>query len=145
MERKSITNLLLRPDFWHFNSVLCMFHRPTSLYIADLTYAVVNMSEGDPGPTELQTRLVRSFLDITIMKILTEEPIWGYKMMEVLKERYGVKVGPPVIYPLLDSMEENGLIRAEEVLSGKRKRKVYSVLSKGSKMLDDMDRILRDF
>jgi len=145
MERKSITNLLLRPDFWHPNSVLGMFHRPTSLYIADLTYAVVNMSEGDPGPTELQTRLVRSFLDITIMKILTEEPIWGYKMMEVLKERYGVKVGPPVIYPLLDSMEENGLIRAEEVLSGKRKRKVYSVLSKGSKMLDDMDRILRDF
>ena len=103
------------------------------------------MSEGDAGLTELKTRLVRSFLDVTIMKILLDEPAWGYRMMGILKERYGVKVGPPVIYPLLDSMEEDGLVKSEEVLSGKRRRKVYSVLPKGRKMLDDMDRILKDF
>ena len=103
------------------------------------------MSEEESGLTELRTRFVRGFLDITIMKMLLEEPLWGYRMMGVLKERYGVKVGPPVIYPLLDSMEADGLIKAEEVLSGKRKRKVYSVLPKGNKMLEDMDRILKDF
>jgi len=103
------------------------------------------MTEEEPGLAELKTRFVRGFLDVTIMKMLLEEPLWGYKMMEVLRDRYGVKVSPPVIYPLLDSMEKNGLILAEEVYSGKRKRKVYKVLPKGETMLKNMDRILKKF
>ena len=103
------------------------------------------MTEEEPGLAELKTRFVRGFLDVTIMKMLLEEPIWGYKMMEVLRDRYGVKVSPPVIYPLLDSMEKNGLILAEEVYSGKRKRKVYKVLPKGETMLKNMDQILKNF
>jgi DNA-binding PadR family transcriptional regulator len=103
------------------------------------------MSEEDPGLVELQIRFVRGLLDVTIMKLLLEEPLWGYKMMEVLNDRYGVKVGPAVIYPLLDSMEADGLILAEEVYSGKRKRKVYKVLPQGETMLKNMDRILKDF
>jgi len=103
------------------------------------------MTEEEPGLAELKTRFVRGFLDVTIMKMLLEEPIWGYKMMEVLRDRYGVKVSPPVIYPLLDSMEKNGLILAEEVYSGKRKRKVYKVLPKGETMLKNMDQILKKF
>jgi len=103
------------------------------------------MSEEEPGLAELRTRFVRGFLDVTIMKMLLEEPLWGYKMMGVLRDRYGVKVGPPVIYPLLDSMEADRLILAEEVYSGKRKRKVYKVLPKGETMLKNMDRILKDF
>ena len=66
------------------------------------------MTEEEPGLAELKTRFVRGFLDVTIMKMLLEEPIWGYKMMEVLRDMYGVKVSPPVIYPLLDSMEKTG-------------------------------------
>ena len=103
------------------------------------------MTEEEPGLAELKTRFVRGFLDVTIMKMLLEEPIWGYKMMEVLRDRYGVKVSPPVIYPLLDSMEKNGLILAEEVYSGKRKRKVYRVLPKGETMLKNLDRIIKEF
>ena len=103
------------------------------------------MSEEEPGLAELRTRFVRGFLDVTIMKMLQEEPLWGYKMMGVLKDRYGVKVGPPVIYPLLDSMEADGLILAEEVYSGKRKRKVYRVLPKGETMLKNLDRIIEEF
>ena len=103
------------------------------------------MTEEEPGLAELRTRFVRGFLDVTIMKMLLEEPLWGYKMMGVLKARYGVKVGPAVIYPLLDSMEADGLIVAEEVYSGKRKRKVYKVLPQGETMLKNMDLILKDF
>jgi len=103
------------------------------------------MSEEEPGLAELRTRLVRGFLDVTIMKLLLDEPLWGYKMMEVLNDTYGVKVGPAVIYPLLDSMEADGLILAEEVYSGKRKRKVYKVLPQGEAVLKNMDRILKDF
>lgn len=103
------------------------------------------MSEQEPGLAELQTRFVRRFLDITILKLLLVEPLWGYKMMAVLKDLYEVNIGPPVIYPLLDSMEADGLIQAESVYLGKRKRKVYKVLPQGKTMLKNMDRILNDF
>jgi len=103
------------------------------------------MNELEHDFHELQKRFIRGFLDIKIIKLLVEEPLWGYKMMGVLKEKYGIKVGPPIIYPLLDSMEADELIQAKEVYSGKRKRKVYSVLPKGDKMLEHMNRILKDF
>ena len=80
---------------------------------------------------EIRTRLVRSFLDVTVMSMLAEEPLWGYRLMTLLNERYGVRVRPPTIYPLLDTMESKGFIVGEETVSGKRKRKLYRATEKG--------------
>ena len=91
---------------------------------------------------DLQKRFVRSFLDIMILNMLSDEPLWGYRMMSVLKERYGVKVGPPVIYPLLDSMEVEGLVDSRDILEGKRRRKVYNSTKKGIELLRCVQNIL---
>jgi PadR family transcriptional regulator PadR len=80
---------------------------------------------------EIRMRLVRSFLDVTVMSMLAEEPLWGYRLMTLLNERYGVRVRPPTIYPMLDLMESEGFIVGEEAVSGKRKRKIYRVTEKG--------------
>jgi DNA-binding PadR family transcriptional regulator len=80
---------------------------------------------------EIRTRLVRSFLDVTVISMLSEEPLWGYRLMMLLNERYGVRVRPPTIYPLLDTMESEGFIVGEETVSGKRKRKQYRVTNRG--------------
>lgn len=65
-------------------------------------------------------------------------------MMTVLKEKYGVKVGPPVIYPLLDSMEAEGLVDSREIYEGKRRRKVYNNTNKGIEYLRCVQNILRE-
>jgi len=88
------------------------------------------MSEITPCQ-EIRTRLVRSFLDVTVMSMLAKEPLWGYRLMTLLTERYGVRVRPPTIYPLLDTMESEGFIVGEETISGRRKRKQYRVTKKG--------------
>ncbi len=93
---------------------------------------------------ELYRRFVRSFLDITILNMLSDEPLWGYKMMAIFKETYGVKVGPPVIYPLLDSMEAEGLVDSREIYEGKRRRKVYHNTEKGIEYLRCFQNILRE-
>lgn len=80
---------------------------------------------------EFSRRFARSFLDVTILHMLAYEPLWGYKMMAMLRERYDTKVGPSVIYPLLDSMEADGLVEAKEVYEGRRRRKMYSATEKG--------------
>jgi len=83
-------------------------------------------------------------MDITILRMLEEEPLWGYKMMSMLKERHGIKVGPPVMYPLLELMVADGLIKSEETYMGKRRRKVYSATMKGLKQLDCLKIILSE-
>ncbi|MCW3978631.1 MAG: PadR family transcriptional regulator [Candidatus Bathyarchaeota archaeon] len=93
---------------------------------------------------KLRTRFVRSFLDAVILHMLSGEQLWGYRMMTMLREDHGVKVGPPVIYPLLDSMEVDGLIEGSEVYDGKRRRKIYSATNKGSDYLRCLEKILSE-
>jgi DNA-binding PadR family transcriptional regulator len=93
---------------------------------------------------DLRRRFVRSFLDITILNMLLGRSLWGYKMMAVLKEKYGVKVGPAVIYPLLDTMEAKELVDSKEIYEGKRRRKVYNSTEKGIDHLRCVQNILRE-
>ncbi len=94
---------------------------------------------------ELRKRFVRSFLDLTVLRMLASEPLWGYKLMKMIKEVHDVRVGPPVIYPLLDSLEADGLVECRETYEGKRKRKVYSATPEGAEVVRCFGEILLEF
>lgn len=89
-----------------------------------------------------EKRFVRNFLDITLLNMLTKESLWGYKMMALLNEKYDVKVGPPVIYPLLDRMEKNKLIISWETKISNRVRKMYVITDEGQKYLKKMSEFI---
>jgi DNA-binding PadR family transcriptional regulator len=93
----------------------------------------------------LRVRFARDFMDLTILRILSGEALWGYRLMSLLEGKYGVKVGPSVIYPLLDSMQANGLIEREETFIGRRARKVYRPTEKGLKQLRCLQSVLPEF
>ena len=95
------------------------------------------MSEINP-----EKRFVRSFLDVTILSMLQVNSLWGYRMMSLLKERYDVKVGPPVIYPLLDSMEKNGYISSWETKQSNRVRKMYDITDEGREYMKKFSEFL---
>jgi DNA-binding PadR family transcriptional regulator len=101
------------------------------------------LSEEDPC-NELRARFSRSFLDAVVLRMLIREPLWGYRMMTMLREDLGVTVGPPVIYPLLDSMEKDGLIEGKDVYAGKRRRKTYSPTQNGIEFLNCLSKILSE-
>ena len=94
---------------------------------------------------ELRKRFVRSFLDLTVLRMLADEPLWGYRLMTKIKEDHDVKVGPPVIYPLLDSLEAGGLVEARETYEGKRKRKIYNITQEGIERVEYYRGILLEF
>jgi DNA-binding PadR family transcriptional regulator len=98
------------------------------------------MSEESEYP-ELIQRIVRSFLDIIVLRMLTEESMWGYRIMTLLRERYNVMVGPPVIYPLLDRMGRDGLVSSHQEKQANRVRKIYTVTEKGQDYLNGMRKI----
>lgn len=94
---------------------------------------------------ELRKKFIRSFLDLTVLRMLAHEPTWGYKLMTLMKEIHDVRVGPPVIYPLLDSLEADGFVECKESYAGKRRRKVYSATPEGAEMVRCFGEILLEF
>ena len=91
-----------------------------------------------------EKRFVRSFLDVTLLSMLLSESLWGYRMMILLRERYAVKVGPPVIYPLLNSMEKNSLITSWETKQSNRVRKMYDITDEGKEYLKKFGKFLAE-
>jgi len=94
---------------------------------------------------ELRRRFVRSFLDLIVLRMLLDEPLWGYRIMSRMMEAYSIKVGPPVIYPLLESLESEGLLECNEIYEGKRKRKVYNTTPLGVEKIKQLADVLGEF
>ena len=92
----------------------------------------------------LRGRFARSFVDLLILRMLRREPLWGYRMMSILQRDYSLRVGPPVIYPLLDSMETDGLVESEEVYEGRRRRRVYRATRKGLELIRRLKSVLSE-
>ena len=67
----------------------------------------------------------------------------------MLRSDYGIRVVAPTIYPLLGTMEAEGLVESDEVYTSRRRRKVYRATQKGLDLLksfeDVLSGILEDF
>lgn len=73
-----------------------------------------------------------------ILKLLEEKDLYGYEMIESLRERsnnvFELKAG--TLYPLLHSLEEKSYLRAYEKEVNKKMRKYYSLTKNGKKYLE---------
>lgn len=65
-----------------------------------------------------------------------EHPIFGVWMLDELKE-HGYKISPGTLYPILHSMEKNGLLSMEKRNTGGKIRKYYTATDKGQVVLGE--------
>lgn len=100
-------------------------------------------SFSDGFKKQIVQRIFRNFLDITLLRFVREEPMWGYKIIKHAEEKYGVILRHGALYPMLRSLEEKGLLRSREDVEGGRIRKVYEITSKGIQLIDAYDEILK--
>ena len=72
-----------------------------------------------------------------LLKLLSEKDMYGYEMIEELKERsqnvFELKAG--TLYPLLHGMENKNLLTVYEKEVGGKVRKYYSITKQGRKVL----------
>ncbi len=74
----------------------------------------------------------RGFLKFYILKLLSEESLTGYGLMKRIEEETGFwKPSTGSMYPLLQSLEDQGLITHE----GEEERKMYSLTKHGRSAL----------
>lgn len=83
--------------------------------------------------------LISGSTTMLVLKLLAEKDMYGYEMIEVLRERsqnvFELKAG--TLYPLLHNLEEKGLLTVYEREAGNKVRKYYSITKNGKKTLDE--------
>lgn len=83
-----------------------------------------------------------------LMKLLEEEDMYGYQMIEQLRTRsnnvFEMKAG--TLYPLLHQLEQQGLVTAyEQAANGGRTRRYYRLTPKGKARLTEREKEWRTF
>lgn len=81
-------------------------------------------------------KLFLGFIQIHILHHAKEHPIFGVWMLEELKE-HGYQISAGTLYPILHSMEEDGLLVKEEQKVEGKIRKYYSTTAKGELVLNE--------
>ncbi|MFV8827854.1 PadR family transcriptional regulator [Alkalihalobacterium sp. APHAB7] len=79
-------------------------------------------------------KLFLGFIQIHILHHAKEHPIFGLWMLEELKE-HGYNISAGTLYPILHSMEKDGLLHKEDQNVEGKIRKYYSTTEKGEALL----------
>lgn len=89
-------------------------------------------------------RINKTFLDILVLRLILEEPLWGYKIIKKTEKLFNIKLRHGALYPLLNLLEENNYIKSKQIVKGGRIRKVYEITSKGTQLVDAYNDCLVD-
>ncbi|WP_416730615.1 PadR family transcriptional regulator [Fictibacillus sp. JL2B1089] len=81
-------------------------------------------------------KLFLGFIQIHILHHALEHPIYGVWMLEELKE-HGYNISTGTLYPILHSMESDGLLIKEEKKVEGKIRKYYTATEKGKVVLTE--------
>ena len=94
---------------------------------------------------ELETKLMKGTLDLTILHLLDTEPTHGYKIITEIRKKWGKYFGPSTIYPLLNALEKKRYIESEWELNKETNRhiKKYSLTNGGRRLSQFGDEIAK--
>ena len=81
--------------------------------------------------------LLRGSLELMVLSVLGEAPLYGYLIQKKLREASGnmVRVEAGTLYPILHRLEEAGAIASKWEDTGGRDRKWYHLTAKGRQLL----------
>lgn len=97
----------------------------------------------DPKELFVQ-RIAKNFLDILILRLIQTEPMWGYKIIKKTKKLFNVELRHGALYPLLNSLENEGYTRSERITKEGRVRKVYQITPKGIQLLEAYNEFMKE-
>lgn len=83
------------------------------------------------------------FVRVHILHHAAQEPVYGLAMIEELG-RHGYELSPGTLYPILHSLEDEGLLQREERVVGGKVRKYYTATEPGHQMLAEVREKIRE-
>ena len=82
----------------------------------------------------MEKTFLLGFIKIHILHHAAKGPIYGLWLIEELK-RHGYTMSPGTLYPILHSLEEEGLLKSQEVLVEGKIRRNYVSTPQGKRAL----------
>lgn len=85
-----------------------------------------------------RTQVLKGALDLCVLAVLADGPVYGYGLVTALEERGLALVAEGTIYPLLGRLERSGFVTTyREASSGGPPRKYYLLTEAGQQELVD--------
>lgn len=85
-------------------------------------------------PTGMPVK-IGSLVKFYIILLLSEGPKHGYDLMRELEEKLGRKISTSQVYPFLNVLEKNKLVKVENILERNKKR--YTLTPSGKVFVDN--------
>ena len=87
---------------------------------------------------KFEAQLLKGVAPVVVLEILSSGPMYGYQLGETIEKRSGdiLSLGKGTLYPLLYNLEARKLVKSYwQTADSGRKRKFYSITSKGKAQL----------
>lgn len=78
---------------------------------------------------------IRSLVKFYTVLLLSEGPKYGYDLMKELEKKLGGNISASQVYPFLNILKKNKLIKVEKL--GEREKKFYKLTKDGRKFVDN--------
>jgi PadR family transcriptional regulator PadR len=92
-----------------------------------------------------QTQLLKGVLEGCVLSIISKEEIYGYELVQKLREKGFQKIVGGTIYPLLQKLEKQGVIKSQILPSSEGpNRKYFSLTNAGKTQLTSFKKQWRE-
>jgi PadR family transcriptional regulator, regulatory protein PadR len=93
---------------------------------------------------EIVQHIIRNLLEIQLLRIIQNQPTWGYKIKKCVEVDFNVKLRHGALYPMLNNLEKKGFVGSNKQQKDGRSRKVYAITENGKIYLQTYYSILRE-
>ncbi len=92
------------------------------------------------GERETNPNFMNGVPELLILRLLAEQEMYGYEIVQALRERTGevVAVGEGVVYPVLHGLEQAGALKSRRKTVQGRSRIYYALTAAGKRRLAKM-------
>ena len=92
---------------------------------------------------EIVQHMIRNLLEMQLLRIVQNQPIWGYKIKKQVEADFNIKLRHGALYPALNALEARGFLESKKEQKCGRSRKTYSITEEGKIYLQTYYSILQ--
>jgi DNA-binding PadR family transcriptional regulator len=90
-------------------------------------------------PKQLQAQTIRGLRYYIVLQLLNIQPMHGYRIITVIRKKFGIYLGPSSIYPLLKDLEDWEYVESTWETEDYHPKRIYTLTSQGENLLNYME------
>jgi DNA-binding PadR family transcriptional regulator len=90
-------------------------------------------------PRQLQAQIIRGLRYFIVLHLLNIQPMHGYRIITVIRKKFGIYLGPSSVYPLLKDLEDWEYVTSTWQTADYHPKRIYSLTQQGENLLNYME------